>query len=384
MDNAAVYEAVRTGTGYRELAAQLGKTQPAVRAMAGRYARANHLASPTVARDLGLKGTVEPAPDLKAAERTAPAVVVRPNAPALTDLTYLDPATDQGVFLERLHAARADGGYATVAHVCDIHAPYQHAPALDVTYQLLKYVWPRFIVVGSDFFDFSSLSAFPQDADDAERDDALDALETPWNAHISALTKASPASTLVFVLGNHEKRIFDFINRQAPQVRHTVWRRFVQIVRCGGRVLWLGETDTVRFGPLRVMHGNRHNVHVAQSLLQDTAYQLNVMAGHVHRLTFANKRGDDFPVSAITSGCLCHWPSAYMKRKTPTQKWMLGTALAEVNLRGRDVHLDNLEYQMDSSAVWARFERRTFSAAIPAPTGLISFEDWIAAKQRAA
>jgi hypothetical protein len=107
MDNAAVYEAVRTGTGYRELAAQLGKTQPAVRAMAGRYARANHLASPTVARDLGLKGTVEPAPALKAAEREAPAVVVRPNAPALTDLTYLDPATDQGVFLERLHAPTA-------------------------------------------------------------------------------------------------------------------------------------------------------------------------------------------------------------------------------------------------------------------------------------
>ena len=184
----------------------------------------------------------------------------------------------------------------------------------------------------------------------------------------------------MFVIGNHEKRIFDYINRQAPQVRKTVWRRFVEIVRCGGRVLWLGEVDAVRFGPLRVMHGNRHNQHVAQSLLQDAAYQTSVMAGHVHRLTFANKRGDDFPVSAVTSGCLCHYPAAYMKRKTPTQRWMLGTAIAEVNLRGRDVHIDNLEFQLDATAVWARYERRTFSAAIPQPTGLISFEDYLLRK----
>lgn len=35
---------------------------------------------------------------------------------------------------------------------------------------------------------------------------------------------------------------------------------------------------------------------------------------------------------------------------------------------------------------WARYERRTFSAAIPQPTGLISFEDYLARKdeQRAA
>jgi hypothetical protein len=360
----ALYAEHAAGVSYRDLATKYGLNVDSVRSRVSRAGR----------KVINLAAA--------APTYTAPAIVLKPPAVALTDLHFVDPATDQGVFLERLHAARADGGYATVAHVCDIHAPYQHAPALDVTYQLLKYVWPRFIVVGSDFFDFSSLSAFPQDADDAERDDALDAIEAPWNAHIAALNRASPTSTLVFVIGNHEKRIFDFINRQAPQVRHTVWRRFVQIVRCGGRVLWLGETDTVRFGPLRVMHGNRYNQHVAQSLLQDTAYQLNVMAGHVHRLTFANKRGDDYPVSAITSGCLCHHPAPYMKRKTPTQKWMLGTALAEVNLRGRDVQLSNLEYQMDDAAVWARFERRTFSAAIPQPTGLISFEEYLERKQK--
>jgi hypothetical protein len=363
----ALYAEHAAGASYAELAAKYGQDIHGIRS---RVSRAGRKIAPPV---LNL---VAPTPTIH-----APVTLSKPAPAALTDIRYIDPATDQGAFLERLHAAQAAGGYATVMHVCDIHAPFQHAPALDVTYQLVQHVWPQFIVCGSDFFDFSSLSSFPQDADDAEQDDALDALAVPWRAHVDALRKAAPCSTLVFVIGNHEKRIFDFINRQAPQVRKTVWRRFIEIVRAQGRVLWMGEVDAVRFGPLRVMHGNRHVQNVAQALLYDAGYQLNVMAGHVHRLTFANKRGDDFPVSAITSGCLCQHPAPYMKRKTPTQKWMLGTAIAEVNLRGRDVHLDNLEYQLDDQAVWARYERQTFSAAIPQPTGLISFEEYMNRKE---
>lgn len=360
--DATLLQERKAGASYAEIAAKHGLNAASVR---GRISRA------------GRKVIALPAPTV---EYHAPAVIVKPAPVALTDLQYIDPATDQGAFLERLHAARADGGYATVMHMADMHFPYQHDPALDVTYQLVKHVWPQFIVVGSDAFDFAMLSSFPQDADERQAGDALDMLQIPWNAHIDALKRAAPAATLVFILGNHEARLWRFLNERAPEVRHTVIRRFIEIVRAGGRVLWMGEVDAVRFGPLKVIHGNRHNQHVAQSLLQDTGFQLNVMAGHVHRLTFANKRGDDFPVSAITSGCLCRWPSPYMKRKTPTQKWMLGTAIAEINLRGRDTHLDNLEYQLDDQACWVRYERRTFSAAIPQPTGLISFEEYLARK----
>lgn len=367
----ALYQAHKQGETYAELAARYGLKIDSVRGRVSRTRRRTlslEAVSPVITRPIN------------------PPIQNGGSAPALTDLHYLDPATDQGEFLQRLHTARADGGYASVMHMCDIHVPFQHAPALDVTYQIAAHIQPRFIVVGSDFFDFSSLSTFPQEADDAERDDALDAIESPWNAHIHALNKAAPRATFAFILGNHERRLFDYINRQAPQIRRTVWRRFTDIVRCGGRVLWLGEVDAVRFGPLRVMHGNRHNQHTAESLLQDARHQLNVMAGHVHRLTYANKRGEDFAVSAVTSGCLCHYPAPYHKRKTPTARWMLGTAIAEVNLRGRDVHIDNLEYQLDAARVWARFERITFSAAIPAPPGLISFEDYLTRRtaQRAA
>lgn len=355
----------RDGQTYAEIAAALNLSKSGVR---GRISRQRRKASQTA----------------PVATFTLPAILSGRSAPALTDLTHIDPQTDQGVFLERLHAARADGGYCTVTHLSDIHAPYQHAPALDVTYQLLAHVQPDFIVVGSDFWDFGALSKFEQDADEADNDDVLDALESDWNAHIHAVKKAAPNATRVFILGNHEKRLWDGMLRLAPQVRKTVWRRFVEIVRCGGSVLWLGEVDAVRFGPLKVMHGNRVTLNAARAMLMDTGGQLNIMAGHVHRLTTWTQRGEDFPVQAITGGCLCRYPSPYQKRKTPTSRWHLGTAFAEVNLRGRDVHVDNLEFQVDAGHVWARFERRTFAAAIPAPTGLISFEDWLAKQKREA
>lgn len=361
--DAALWADHQAGLSYAEIAAKYGQTVTGVR---GRISRA------------GRKVIAMPAP---VTEYHAPAVIAKPAPVALTDIRYIDPATDQGAFLERLHAARAAGGYATVMHLSDVHAPYQHAPALDVTYQLIDHVQPQFIVMGSDFWDFAALSKFEQDADEADGEDVLDALESDWNTHVAAVRRAAPFATRVFILGNHEKRLWDGMLRLAPQVRKTVWRRFVEIVRCGGSVLWIGEVDSARFGPLKVMHGNRVTINAARAMLLDTGGQLNIMAGHVHRLTNWTQRGEEYPVQAVTSGCLCKYPSVYHKRKTPTSRWMLGTALAEVNLRGRDVHIDNLEFQLDDQACYVRYERKTFSAAIPQPTGLISFEEYLNRKE---
>ena len=206
--DAHLYTLHRNGQSYAAIAAALGLSVTGVRGRISRQRRKSaSLSAPTPTFHM-------------------PAILSTKPAPALTDLTHIDPATDQGVFLERLHAARSDGGYCTVAHLSDIHAPYQHAPALDVAYQLVTHIQPTFIVMGSDFWDCGAFSKFEQDADEADNDDVLDALETDWNAHVAAVKKAAPNATRVFVLGNHEKRLWDGMLRLAPQVRKTVWRRF--------------------------------------------------------------------------------------------------------------------------------------------------------------
>lgn len=289
-------------------------------------------------------------------------------SPRLSEYDSLNPQTDQKQFLQHLQALRDTEQHIAVMHLCDIHFPYHHQPSLDVTYQLVRHVQPHLIAVGSDAGDFTLLSSFISDPDEATTDgDVLDEFESYWAEHIQAVRRMAPEAVLFFLLGNHEKRIYDFIMRLAPPIRNTVWRRFVEIVRQGKEVLWLGETDTARIGPLVVTHGTKTGSNPARALWEEAGGQVSVMAGHVHRLSYYGKRGEDYMTEAITSGCLTNYPH-YQKRVRHT-KWQLGTAIAEVNLQGREVRFENLKYELESDFVYVRYERKTFAAPIDIPVG---------------
>lgn len=300
------------------------------------------------------------------AEQTPMAVLTNPKPP-LTNIAFIKPETDQKVWLEKLKALATNERYITVMHLCDIHSPFQDEAALEVAYQLVGYVQPHIIGVGSDAGDFTELATFQPDPDDSSDGDVLDEFESFWTDHIDTLDRLVPNAIFVWMLGNHEKRVYDYVVRQAPAVRNTVWKRFVQIIRHGGRVLWLGETDTVRIGPLLLTHGNRAGSNPAQALYSDAGGQVSVMAGHVHRLSYYGKRGEDYMVEAITSGCLAK-PPHYLKRER-SAKWQTGTAIAEVDLQGREVTFHNLKFETSQDSMWVRFERHLFETPYTPPYG---------------
>jgi predicted phosphodiesterase len=107
------------------------------------------------------------------------------------------------------------------------------------------------------------------------------------------------------------------------------------------------------------MHGNRHGVNAAKSILDDLGGQVSVLFGHTHKLQSFTKRGEDFPVVSYGSGCLCGYPH-YMKHGRMRGKWQLGTAIAEVDLNGREVIVHNLLFEKDRRRVYVRFERKLF------------------------
>jgi hypothetical protein len=109
------------------------------------------------------------------------------------------------------------------------------------------------------------------------------------------------------------------------------------------------------------MHGNRYGKYVAKGLLEDVGYQVSVMCGHNHRLNEYTKRGEDYAVRAAVSGCLCKYPH-YMKGKRLRDRWQLGTAIAEVNIRGREVRIHNLLFNKEQDRVWVWFERKHFES----------------------
>lgn len=301
----------------------------------------------------------------------------RQNPGALTDIYHIDLETDQGPWLEWLNDTAAGKRYITVMHLCDIHFPFQFDPALEVTYQLLRHINPDLIVVGSDAVDFALIGSVDQDPDiDEATSDVLDEFQEHWTPFVHKVCEAAPNAVLVWIWGNHERRIKRFLNKQAPKFRKRILRDFIEIIRCGAGVLYIGDTDYVRAGPLVVHHGTRTGFYAAKNSLLDAGGQISMMGGHVHYPSEFDIQGEDFTVRSIVSGCLCTYPH-YMTGVRMTKPPQLGTGVGDVDLRSRDVELKNISYQTDRESVWARFERQFFTAPVPVTEGFMTFEQYL-------
>lgn len=237
-------------------------------------------------------------------------------------------------------------GWITVAHDNDNHFPDHDTNAVNMRYRLYARKQPDVIVVGSDCADFSVMSKFEGDPDTDEGvDDALYQFREYWKPHIDNLNTLCPNAVKVFLFGNHEARILNYLHSNAPKLRRTVEDAWLQTIRYGG-VQYIGRTEEVDIGPLLVMHGNRANEHTAKSLLDDQSYQVSVMAGHVHRLTSYAREGRRYMVSAITAGCAQQLLPEYVRSKgrSMTRKWQHGVAFATVDMAGTFVEFENIRF----------------------------------------
>lgn len=235
----------------------------------------------------------------------------------------------------------------TVAHCCDVHYPDHDDKALALTYEVYKEARPDVIVVGSDEADFSVLSNFAPDPDANEQTiDVLQEFAAFHNQHIRQLHAAAPDAAVVFIMGNHERRIYNFLHTHAPKLRKTIEAAWIETARAGGIVHWLDNASEVLIHGLLVKHGDRVNEYVTKSMLMDAGFQVSIMAGHVHRLSQFTFAGYQKPVTAVTSGCLCKTVPSYMASvgRKPLRAWQQGTALAYLDTRRGVVWFDNLLY----------------------------------------
>lgn len=269
--------------------------------------------------------------------------------PRLTDLTRVPADSDAARWIEFLLTRSATDHVLTVMHACDVHAPYHDPVALDLFYQIVANARPDVVVVGSDFADFYGLSSFATNPDrNEEGADVLDCFEIHWKAHIDAILAASPGTIPVFIFGNHERRLLRFLMDNGKKVRKRMLRSFVETVQQGGKVLYLGEVDHARMGPLQVEHGSRVGDNSPKARLLDEGGQISLMFGHVHKENFFSIRGADYTVKAISSGCLCLTTPHYAnpgQSSLPGRKWTNGTVVATLSLNDRLVNYEIVEFQ---------------------------------------
>ena len=284
----------------------------------------------------------------------------------LTDINAIEKDTDQKIWIEWLSDMKSSNPYIVVKHPCDAHMPFHDPRALDIDFKLTSISQPDVIVVGSDAFDFPSISMFDKDPDVKEDfEDVLELVEYYWNWLMSQYIAVAPDAKFVFIWGNHERRLIRWLGQNAPQIRRTVLGAFRRIIQAKG-VWWLGETDGVRMGPIKIEHGVNHGINAAKKNLVKSGAQISKWQGHGHRIQEWRMQGEEYSVISIMSGHLSKYHST---RRTPHyiraaamkgEYHTLGTAIGDVDLRSRDVTITNLEFKEDSEQrLYTRYERKT-------------------------
>lgn len=257
-------------------------------------------------------------------------------------------------------------GYAKVAHKCDYHRPYTDEDAEALDYQTTEYMKPDVIVTGSDFADFPTISAYAPDPD-LGNDDILDTLRPHWYAHIDALRGVAPNATLVWIEGNHETRLWRFLDETAPQVRNTMREAFIDLIRYRGNVLYLGRVSEVQIGALTVLHGDGSCLGdvAARKLLNARRFQGWYMFGHNHKWTQYLTVGSRNMVGAAGSGHIGTQIPHYQKVNR-FNYWTQGTCYATVDMRTDYVAFDNLVFTRRDNLLMTKIGTRAFAQEITA------------------
>ena len=251
--------------------------------------------------------------------------------------------------------------YARIMHLADIHFPYQDDAALNLAYEVVRKVQPHVIVVGSDAFDFQYLSTFESDPDTMQYDDEIELAASYWNPHIHALKDAAPQSRLIYIYGNHERRLIRYLNRNAPKMRRVVTNAYTSMIQCGGAVDYIGYTDRIWVANLLVQHGNTVQQYHAKAHLQDLAFQAHTMVGHVHRIDNYQVMGARYMAKAAGGGCLCELQPHYVKGTSMRKRWQQGTCIADLDLISGGVDFHNLTFSRDGDYMQTRLGFQTIA-----------------------
>lgn len=270
---------------------------------------------------------------------------------------------DMQAWMDTLATLRRQN-YIITNHQCDIHAPFQDRQALALNYQILKYMQPHVVVVGSDFADFPTISSYAPDPE-LDDDDILDNLRPHWWAHIDAVNAAAPNAIKVWISGNHEDRLWRYIDETAPQIRNTTREAFINLIRYQGNVLYLGRISEIDVGPLTIMHGDSSCIGdmAARKMLTYRRYQKSYMFGHNHKDTNYTTAGPVRIVRSAGSGHLSQRMPHYQKG-VKYNHWVQGNCYGLVDFRGSHVDFENLVFWMDKKVMRAsvgiqRFEQKT-------------------------
>ena len=249
--------------------------------------------------------------------------------------------TDSTAWDNALSTLLADNQHVRVMHMNDLHLPYHDERALELFFEIARRFQPDVVVVGSDAFDYPTISRYESDKD-ISVDDWLYRTEQYWIPVINTLKNIVPNALLPFIFGNHDRRALVAIgNSDTPK---TVMREYRRIINHGG-VYWLGKTEVVEIGALTVAHGTRFNKYASAYTSADFNNK-PVNVGHTHR--------PQQMLSCVVNGMLCQAVPAYNDNGYPSD-WRHGTSTITIDTLHNTVVQSPHVFATSGNSLWCAY-----------------------------
>lgn len=247
--------------------------------------------------------------------------------------------------------------YLWVMHFADAHEPFSHTGAKECAYTLANLIQPDVIVRGSDEDDMPTISVFAErDGDAPDIGDFLDTMERTRHYNTRRLQAAAPNALQVNICGNHGwARFKPWLNKKARESKQSLTRRYVENVRCGGDVAFIGFKESVKIHPaLLVMHGKKWGDNAPKQTLQLRQMGVNIMAGHSHKPGyFSTVQANGKPVAALISGCLCDLNPHYAPLDDDNYtNWQHTVGVAFLDTHSGIVDMLNVSFHSDALGTW--------------------------------
>jgi len=222
----------------------------------------------------------------------------------------------------------------------DLHFPYQHneAISLAMNYGLEKDV--NCILINGDLLDFANISRHDRDFRNRSTVYEIESVRM----FLEILRETFPKARIIFKYGNHDERWDKWLYINAPEFFELGDIQLESVLRLNDlNIEVVKDKRPIKIGKLTVLHGHEivggsGGVNPARSMFMKT-YD-NVLVGHFHKTstnTETSLSGDVIATHSV--GCLSGLTPSYM----PINRWNLGFAYCELQIKTGEYHLDNLK-----------------------------------------
>ena len=191
----------------------------------------------------------------------------------------------------------------------DIHIPKHDPAALAWAIRELKDQRPTKLVLLGDVISLDSVSRFTTTLSVRA---SLPKEIQAGSEFIRELERIFPRTPKVYLQGNHERRLSNYLLRKAPELGELPTLMFRQLLQIPDHWEVLDDGDFTKEQGVLIQHGRSWGNNAAQKNLM---LGCSVVQGHSHRFKVLTHRcaGSDEILTSCELGCLCDFDQGYSK-----------------------------------------------------------------------